>query len=428
MTTPRHQFTYLGKPRTLYKRRPDREAFWHFSFEWDRRKYTACLFTHLLDGPSGAVALAKQAIDSAMRGKWLEFRGLTSNRTAPTGSGTTLAEVVAAFRQLPKPLPHYEQCARLFLARAGTRPGKDWQTTPLDLLTADLVAEFRAAVHAAAEAEEDEETAESLQRTAQTYLRGFRAMFSPRRREEYRRRFKLTLPPSLDGFLTAPGPEAPSKLYVIPDDAIIARTFHALQSLAETDPNAHTAIWLALGCGMRKSEIAACAVDWFITIAGARHVRLKMRTKNGTRDVDIKLTNGAETFLDDAIRRAAARHAQAPERPPYLLEGSDTERTEETFRRVSTWMAALGWSSQKRIHEFRAFGGSQVAMRDGLLAARDWCRHSSQATTEKHYGRYVKTHISVAPITLHEQPANILPLPTPAPSAASAPLQVLPAE
>lgn len=417
------RFAFRGRSVTLYKRSAAKDAPWYLTFQHAGQIHkNQSLQTATLDGPAGAKARARAMIESAETGRLLEFlaalRGETPSARPQTPDPTPLREVIRAFRQLPKAREGYEVAAKAVIRRSRPKLA-DWQDLPLAALDADFVAAYRTAAHAHAEEADDDEAGESRLRSAHNYLVNFRAIFSPSRREEYRRRFQLDLPAGLDGFLHSPNVEAPAKTYTIPEDAIIARTFLALPGLAETDPNAHTAIWLALGAGMRKSEIADCAVDWFITLAGLRHVRLKMRTKNGSRDVDIVLTNGCEPHVDAAILRARQRHVDLSA-PAYLLEGDATERHDLTFRRISQWMAELGWDTQKRAHEFRAYGGCQVAMRDGLLTARDWCRHASQATTEKHYGRYIRTRVTVAPIQIHEQPANILPLPQAAPAPAPA--------
>jgi integrase len=48
----------------------------------------------------------------------------------------------------------------------------------------------------------------------------------------------------------------------------------------------------------------------------------------------------------------------------------------------------LGWTTQKINHALRDLVASKLTMKYGLDAARDWCRHSQQATTEKHYNRF----------------------------------------
>ena len=181
--------------------------------------------------------------------------------------------------------------------------------------------------------------------------------------------------------------------------------FEALEKERAANRNRYIAVWLAVGFGLRKSEIAAVKAGWFLRQGGT--VRLELRgtvvpgqvskekstTKNGTTWPCIDVSNGAWEKLEPIIA------GLQPDE--YVIQcPTATERVEGIFRRVSSWMRDLGWGTQKTIHEFRAFGGCQVAMRDGIEAASRWLRHSSIVVTQKHYGRYLRPKITNAPIEL----------------------------
>ncbi|MFN0130304.1 MAG: hypothetical protein ACKV19_26880, partial [Verrucomicrobiales bacterium] len=116
-------------------------------------------------------------------------------------------------------------------------------------------------------------------------------------------------------------------------------------------------------------------------------------TKSGAVAPRIPVTNGAWEHLGPIVELLPPdRHVLAP-------MGNATYRGDALFDEISDWLRVLGWQTTKAYHEFRALAGCWVAMRDGLLVARDWLRHSSVTTTERHYGRYVRTTVSDIPVT-----------------------------
>jgi integrase len=194
--------------------------------------------------------------------------------------------------------------------------------------------------------------------------------------------------------------------YRIPDDALLRRTFEALESSKETHRDRYVAIWLALGFGLRKSEAAAVRAGWFLLINGRLHLELRgviqpgtpgresTATKSGEVAPRIPVANGAWSHLEPFVTALAPQsHVLAP-------NGTPTYRVDALFDEISAWLRGLGWETDKAFHEFRALAGCWVAMNDGLLVARDWLRHSSVTTTERHYGRYVRTSVTDRPVSV----------------------------
>jgi integrase len=270
-------------------------------------------------------------------------------------------------------------------------------------LTRDLVFRYRQAVQANAAGEDDARRTQ-LCRSANTTLRSARALFSPHLLEHYRIIANLTLP-DLSGFRDAPGFRGVSKDdYRIPSDDLVRATLADLEATRLTHPDRYAAVWLALGFGLRKSEAAAVRAGWFVRLNGRLHLELRevvqpgtpgqtnTATKNGSISPRIAVANGAWEHLAPIVALLPPdRHVLAP-------AGTDTYRADALFDEISTWLRGLGWETQKAYHEFRALAGCWVAMRDGLLVARDWLRHSSVTTTERHYGRYVRTCASDVPV------------------------------
>lgn len=115
--------------------------------------------------------------------------------------------------------------------------------------------------------------------------------------------------------------------------------------------------------------------------------------KKGSVCPSIQCSNGAWQHLQPIVASLQAED--------YLLRApTATGRCEEVFRRLSAWMADLGWATDKKLHELRAYAGCQVARRDGIEAASRWLRHSSIVVTQRHYGRYLRPTITDAPLQI----------------------------
>lgn len=334
---------------------------------------------------------------------------LAASRLRRDTPATTIAQVVGAFRVAPGSwTPHTKRGyigGLRTLVETSLGPVPAWDSRPVAILDADLVFRFRQAIHRATQSEPDDRR-QQAGRTGNTVLRSARALFTPTLLEYYRREAKLSLP-DLGEFRDAPGFRGVSKDdYRIPDDGLIERTFGALAASRDTHRDRFIAVWLALGFGLRKSEAAAVRAGWFVRVGGRVHLELRAvvqpgtpgrestATKNGDVAPRIPVANGAWTHLGPIIE------AMRPDQHVLAPDACATYRADALFDEIALWMRDLGWETQKAYHEWRAYGGCQVAMRDGLLVAKDWLRHSSVTTTERNYGRYIRTQASDAPLAV----------------------------
>lgn len=339
---------------------------------------------------------------------------------------TTIAQILALYptyaQAKPATVAGNITSLKAILRRAWNIPTVDDAALarPLSALNADLIWTWKQnlTTYAAAQAQLAADAGEDPQyrraqilRSANSLLRQARSIFTPHLLEAYRRHrtreaAALTLP-DLAPFLEAPAfPGAAKQDYFPADDHLIAKTFAALEHLepggavprlpaSAPDLNLYLAIWLAIGFGLRKSEVAQVRKNAFLTRDGATWLRLATTTKNGSLP-EIRAQLGAAEKLQP--------HLDQLQPEDYLLRGHPTERTEDVFRRCSTWMRDLGWQTEKTFHEWRAWSGCQIALAHGLLAARDHLRHASIQTTERNYGRYLKTKIAEVKLTLPNLP------------------------
>lgn len=295
----------------------------------------------------------------------------------------------------------YENAMRVIWERA-TGQTEGWEAIPLETYTPGLAFRYKESVSAVPA---DPARAQQLRRSANSVMRQAKGMFSRRALEHYRLVAQLPLPDSLPAFLAAPGfSDTVKEEYHLPADAVVTATFKSLDETQADYPNRFMAVWLAVGFGLRKSEIAAVRAGWFkrtpqggvqlelrSTVVPGKVAIEKPTTKNGSQCPRIDASNGAWAKLEPMISK------MQPD--DYVLQcPTATDRVEGVFRGISAWMQGLGWGTQKQIHEFRAFGGCQVAMRDGIEAASRWLRHASIVVTQRHYGRYLRPRVTDAPI------------------------------
>jgi integrase len=330
---------------------------------------------------------------------------LDASRLRAAASGVTIAQVIEAFQAAPGEWTPQTKRGYVGGLRAvvettlGTDPA--WDSRPVSALTNDLVYRYRQAVLRRAGGA-DAARVTQLSRSANTCLRSARALFAPTLIEYYRRQCGLQLP-DLSEFRSCPGFKGVAKVdYHIPSDALIRRTMEDLERTRATHPDRYASVWLALGFGLRRSEAAAVRAGWFVRLNGRIHLELREvvqpgtpgqtsgATKNGTICPRIPVANGAWEHLEPLVS------ALRPEQHVIAPDGTPTYRVDHQFDDLADWLRALGWETDKAYHEFRALAGCWVAMRDGLLVARDWLRHSSVTTTERHYGRYVRTQVTDA--------------------------------
>lgn len=381
----------------------DPEATFSFSFRHAGRVYARD--TQLKDRRK-AEEFARRFREQVLAGRLDTLRALQLRRSPDE---TTLRQVVQAFERYaavanlaPATTRNYVVCMRRIAALVW--PDRPLERISVSDLTAKAAYRFREAVTEQA-AGADDARRRQVQRSANSMLNQARSLFSTRALEHYRLVAQLLIPDSIREWMDAPAfTDTVKEEYRLPSDAVVAATFAALATLQERDPDVWAAVWLALGFGLRKSEIAAVRVGWFrqtpqgvvLELQGTMvptTIGEKACTKNGSVTPMINCTNGAWQHLGPVL---AGRDPGE-----YVLRApTATGRSEEVFRRLSLWMRGLGWETSKTAHELRAFAGCQVARRDGIEAASRWLRHSSILVTQRHYGRYLRPVVTDAPLQI----------------------------
>lgn len=184
--------------------------------------------------------------------------------------------------------------------------------------------------------------------------------------------------------------------YNAPRDEVVAETLAQWRKRGEVrgvrgEPtrNEFIAIGLMLAFGLRKGEVAQARGGWLTSIEGQPFLdSSKVSVKSGSGIIQARALDPFYSQLVEGMK-ANGWGVKADE---FLIEGTNTERCEGVFNRISAWMRSLGWETVKTNHVMRDYAGSQVCMRYGLEKASTWLRHSSLKVTQEHYTDFVKRH------------------------------------
>jgi integrase len=353
-----------------------------------RRMVKGKLHTQSLDTGEKAAAIAKaRALDLALvKEEWDKI--FAARLRGPGESDTTVGKVLELYEKNARSLELEDHtartcrnCLRLVIRRG--LPSSKPDDVKVVALTGKLVRGYKAAMLEAFD-DEDEQRQQQVKRSTNSILRQARAVFKPAALQLYKDN-GLELP-DLREFKEEPDfPKCGKDDYRPPSDEILAKTFGAIERLAHGGPihrNMHRALCLAVGAGLRKSEIAEARWNWFTQVDGQPMLRSSYITKNGS--------NMDTPIVGEWYRKLQATRPQQANADDLVLQGCATERRETTFRRISRMMRGLGWETEKCVHEFRAFVGCKVAEKHGIEAASLFLRHGAISTTQKYYGRYLK--------------------------------------
>lgn len=376
-------------------RNGQRETTWTYKFRVSGHQHVASGFATRAMADD-AKRLARRAVAA---GKMDAVRAILAPRTV--AKSATLAEIFTLYRAAPPSARRASATSRegnirrlLDLVRLSSPTiNHQPESTPLTSLTARLIYDYKQAIDRQAAAE-DESRRLQLYRSANSVIIQARSVFTADFCEYYTQIGGLEIPACLAAFRSAPIFKGCKKQeYTPPNDRVIAATFAALARLETEDLNLYKCMWLALGYGLRKSEIEHARNDWFITIDDAPYLSGDELAKNH-KFPRIRAQLGAWDKLAPHIKDKPAKD--------YVITGSDTERSDDVFRRCSLVMKSVGWATQHHVHELRAYAGCQVAMNSPrhIYDAQTFMRHASVTTTEAHYGHHLKRHLDEVKLTL----------------------------
>ncbi len=367
-----------GRRYKVFRRPATESGIWYVHFKRERRRYLRSLETSTKSEAEKRVKLLVRRIRSQ---KWEQAETPTVTKLATVGQ--VIETYLAKAAQEIKPQTAKNNTGQfrnvIRLARRLTRNENDKvDALPTSILTARLIREFKDNLVGGYLDGKEGEAAEHARRRAwasgNSVLLQARSVFSPRMLRAYRDA-SIQLPP-LAEFLKEPGFKRLRTEYTPPPDEIVANTFAATEDLRETDPNLFKAFWLATGCGLRKGEIVRMRWEWFVPQNGAVWIQTNI------------LGKGGEIIRVPVIPDAWAKLEPLRKESGPVLEGTKTESGETVFRRIGEWMKGLGWKTEKKIHEMRAYIACKIAETYGITTASAFLRHKDVRVTQRSYSRY----------------------------------------
>jgi integrase len=248
---------------------------------------------------------------------------------------------------------------------------------PLHVLTPDAVNAWRN--HYVAKAGSDPIKRKSAERSAASYLRCARALFTA----DVVSVLKVKLPPNpFDGVkLKDPGPQRYHS--EVNPEWLLACAAHELR---QTHPQQYLALFLCLWAGLRRKEADLLMWAQIDFKEGQIHVRrtayFEPKTEESQRNIDL-----APEAID------VLRSFKKGNRSEFVLDGSEANpaatydfyRCDCTWRDLNAWLRKKGVHQLKAVHALRKESGSLIASTFGIEAARQHLGHRDIRTTSSHY-------------------------------------------
>ena len=319
-----------------------------------------------------------------------KFEQAATIRSRKAKADTTLAQIINTYTLSPVDANETTRKANVNNFKNVVRHvhGKDadFERLPASLINAELAASWFNQASREVLAEDSQTEQGSIRRSANSIMQQAKSLFVPRALEAYAEA-DLELP-NVAEFLakckTRKFTKAIKTDYHAPKEEIIQQTLKDWQALQNRD--LFLVIGHALAFGLRKGEITQVRWNWHTTRDTVPCLDATGDMKNGLGFLQVRALDPFYSLMMTTIKERKWEGKPAD----FIVNGTDTYRTEALFRNVSAWMRARGWETQKTVHEFRAYSGSQVAMRYGIYECSSWLRHSSVKVTEQAYTRFVK--------------------------------------
>jgi len=248
----------------------------------------------------------------------------------------------------------------------------------LDILTSESVNEWRNAY--VSKAGTDPVVRKSAERSAASYLRGVRALFT----EDVTGVLKVKLPANPFAGVKLKDPGAQRYRSDIDPVWLLACAERDLRD--KKRPQEFLALSLCLWGGLRRKEADLLTWAQIDLEAGQIHIRrtpyFEPKTEESQRDIDLP-----QEALDVIRSFKSGSHSE------FVLEGSDARpsatydfyRDDGTWRKLNKWLRGKGVNEKKAIHMLRKESGSLMASQFGIEAARQHLGHRDIRTTSSHY-------------------------------------------
>lgn len=162
---------------------------------------------------------------------------------------------------------------------------------------------------------------------------------------------------------------------------------NARTELQPNEPDAWKVILLALGAGLRRSEIDALRWDEIDFKESLLQVCSHENHKTKTEDSEdsVYLDQGLLDELKKYHTAEKTGFVVAPELKPVATAAVQYYRCESVFIKVTAWLRKQGMKGNKPLHQLRKEFGSIICASADIHAASRQLRHSNLATTAAFY-------------------------------------------
>jgi integrase len=274
----------------------------------------------------------------------------------------------------------------------------------LDRLSSETVTAWRNAY--VAKAGSDPTKRKSAERSAASYLRCVRALFSP----DVLGVLNVQLPsnPFAGVKLKDPGPQR----YVSdinPEWLLTVAQRELLNAEGDDEERAkkrqqYHALFLCLWAGLRRKEADLLLWEQVDLAEGQIHVRrtkyFEPKTEESQRTIDLapEAVDVLRSFKKGATSEFVLEGAEPDPKATY-----DYYRCDCTWRFLNAWLKSKGVTQPKAVHSLRKESGSIVASVHGIEAARHHLGHRDIRTTSAHYvGKKKRVEVRISTSSLEK--------------------------
>lgn len=367
-------FQHKGREYRLYKRKNSKVAPYYLRIQQSKKRFKQSLGTPIRNV---AIDRAKTHIDNILERRWALVEKVKLRHKV-----STLEDVLKLYRTFHGIKPRSarnNELAMIQLLRVVTSKDIDPRRVSLSAITPQLAIQFQditAANYCAAVPQDDgsqREARERAYRSTRSTLNQARSLFTRRPEHDLMQRYRdagVNIPDSVKEFMTVRLRGTLRKAdYHPPGDDVIKRTFERIEELKPIDLNVYKAFWLDVGAGLRRSEITRCEWSHFVERDGM------MWISGGIGKDGEKINVPIQSKAWEALK---GMRGTGP-----VIVGEKTEWS----KRLNHWLRFAGWTTEKKMHELRAYVGSLI-YRKNPQAAMAFMRHKSIRVTEQFYVRY----------------------------------------
>jgi integrase len=376
-----HTFEFQGKSRTIFRRlvRGVRQETWTIKFEREGKQVL-----HNLQATSRkeAVDRAKLKLRAAEEGRW-DALAKSKARLAPETPMAGMEKLLEVYREgiagrtKIQPRTIGTNISALRVTVEAVLEKKLERVSSADVCTGALLKRFKELRMAAG----------ANVTTINSTMTQARAVFSKPALELYKDRgLKL---PDMKDFLAVRKFENDQDVSYRPMGEKLLALME--ENMAKQEAGLRLIYLLGRKVGMRAREMWCAQRSWIEDWSAGGGYRVAIIRRAMTPGAEAFKPKGRERWVpvtaavrEELLRLADEAAGEAP--TEFLLPGPHkTARRTLVERRANAWIRKFLPAREKGIHELRKQAGSEIATRDGLMAARDWLGHASIATTEAHY-------------------------------------------